>query len=283
MRFTSIAGLRARAHDLRHRRPAAEPRIGKFVSYEVEDFTIITSRSGKQARQFMEDLAKFRVTLEKTLGKRAANIGIPTQILVVSGSEWQKYLQPRQNVAGWFQQGDFANYMVMNGDAEAAEATHIIFHEYTHFFLASQFAGEYPPWFNEGLAELMGFAKFTKDMAVLQIPMYRVYEARDGDWIPFERMIRVDRRSPEYQSHKLADSFYAQAWLTVHYGHGREPPVRQADHRLPEPAESPAAARRSGEADIRHRPRGHRQAAPRLLAQHPHDVGRHRSRRDCRR
>ena len=197
---------------------AAEPRIGKFVSYEVEDFTIITSRSGKQARQFMEDLAKFRVTLEKTLGRRAANVGIPTQILVVSGTEWQKYLQPRQNVAGWFQQGDFANYMVMNGDADAAEATHIIFHEYTHFFLASQFAGEYPPWFNEGLAELMGFAKFTKDMAVLQIPMYRVYEARDGDWIPFDRLIRVDHSSPEYQSHKLADSFYAQAWLTVHYG-----------------------------------------------------------------
>jgi hypothetical protein len=108
--------------------------------------------------------------------------------------------------------------MVMNGDAEAAEATHIIFHEYTHFFLASQFTGEYPPWFNEGLAELMGFAKFTKDMAVMQIPMYRVYEARDGDWIPFERLIRVDRNSPEYRSHKLNDSFYAQAWLTVHYG-----------------------------------------------------------------
>jgi hypothetical protein len=28
----------------------------------------------------------------------------------------------------------------------------------------------------------------------------------------------VTHRSPEYQSHKLADGFYAQAWLTVHYG-----------------------------------------------------------------
>jgi hypothetical protein len=48
--------------------------------------------------------------------------------------------------------------------------------------------------------------------------MYRVYDARDGDWSPFDRLIRVDHSSPEYQSHKLADSFYAQAWLTVHYG-----------------------------------------------------------------
>ena len=52
----------------------------------------------------------------------------------------------------------------------------------------------------------------------MQMPMWRVYEARDGDWIPFDRMIRVDHNSPEYQSHKLADSFYSQAWLTVHYG-----------------------------------------------------------------
>jgi tetratricopeptide (TPR) repeat protein len=48
--------------------------------------------------------------------------------------------------------------------------------------------------------------------------MFRVHEARDRDWIPFERLIQVDHGSPEYQDHKLAESFYAQAWLTVHYG-----------------------------------------------------------------
>jgi hypothetical protein len=196
-----------------------EPRLGKFVKYDTGDFVIYTSRSGNQARLFMEELAKFRVTLEKTLGKRATKNAFPTNIVIVSASDWSKYLQPRQNIAGFFQPARFSNYMTMNGDAERAQALHVIFHEYTHYYLASQFAGEYPPWFNEGLAELMGFAKFTdKGMAVLQIPMYQVYEARDGDWIPFDRLIKVDHFSPEYQSHKLADSFYAQAWLTIHYG-----------------------------------------------------------------
>jgi hypothetical protein len=197
---------------------AGEPRIGKFVSYEVQDFTITTSRSGKQARQFMEDLAKFRVVLEKTLAKRAADNGSPTHILVMGGPEWKKYLQPGQNVAGWFHPGRFENYMAIDGDAEASESNHIMFHEYTHYFLSSRFAGEYPPWFNEGLAELMGYAMFKGDMAVLQIPTDQVYEARQGDWIPFDRMIHVSQSSPEYQSHKLAKSFYAQAWLTVQYG-----------------------------------------------------------------
>ena len=197
---------------------AAEPHLGKFVSYETEEFTVYTTRSGDQARQFIEDLAKYRVTLEKTLGKRAQKSTVPTRIVIVSASEWTKYLEPRKNVAGWFQPGAFSNTMVMDGDAVRGAAVQLIFHEYTHFYLASQFAGEYPPWFNEGMAELMGFAKFDQGKAIMQVPMWRVYEARDGDWIPFERLIRVDHNSPEYQSHKLANSFYSQAWLTVHYG-----------------------------------------------------------------
>jgi hypothetical protein len=198
---------------------AAEPRIGKFVSYDAGGFTVITSRSAGQARQFIGDLAKYRATLEKALLRHATNTAIPTQILIVSDADWRKYLEPRADIAGWFHQGGFANYITMNGDAERWFALHTVFHEYTHYYLASQFAGEYPPWFNEGLAELMGYAKFTdKNLAILQIPMFLVDEARNGDWIPFERMLKVDQYSPEYQSHKLMPSFYAQAWLTVHYG-----------------------------------------------------------------
>ncbi len=197
---------------------AAEPRLGKMVAYELGEYTIYTTRSSDQARRFATELGKFRLTLEKLLGKRATKSHIPTHLVILSRGEWEKYLQPRQHVAGWFQPGMFANFIVMNGDAEGTAVTHLVFHEYTHYYLSSQFSGEYPPWFNEGLAELMGYSKFDKGRAILMIPVHQRQEARDGDWIPFDRLIRVNHQSPEYQSHKLADSFYAQAWLTVHYG-----------------------------------------------------------------
>jgi hypothetical protein len=202
---------------------AAEPRIGKFTKYDTGDFVIVTSRSPKQAREIMQKLAKFRITLEKMLGKRAAKSGIGTHIVIVSSSDWEKYLQPREQIAGFFQRSGFNNYMALNGDA-GEYAIYVMFHEYTHFYLSSQFAGEYPPWFNEGLAELMAYAKFMDNRTVLQIPMFRVQEARDRDWISFDRLIKIDQSSPEYQSHKLADAFYAQAWLTVHYGMVEERP-----------------------------------------------------------
>jgi len=69
----AVASLQAPAADI-------EPLLGKFVSYEVEDFTIITSRSSDQAQQFIEDLEKYRVTLENTLGKRAQKNAVPTRI-----------------------------------------------------------------------------------------------------------------------------------------------------------------------------------------------------------
>jgi hypothetical protein len=197
---------------------AADPRIGKLVRYDTGDYTIYTSRSANQARDFVADLAKFRVALEKLLGKRATPNQFPTNIVIVSASDFQKYLQPRENIAGYFQPGHFANFISMNGDFGKQDSLHLVFHEYTHFYLASQFSGEYPPWFNEGLAELMGYVLFRKDEAVLRVPMHRVYEARDSDWIAFDRLIAVDNHSPEYQSHKLMSSFYSQAWLTVHYG-----------------------------------------------------------------
>jgi hypothetical protein len=52
---------------------AADPRIGKLVRYDAGDYTIYTSRSASQARDFIGDLAKFRVALEKLLGKRAVD------------------------------------------------------------------------------------------------------------------------------------------------------------------------------------------------------------------
>jgi hypothetical protein len=190
---------------------AAEPRVGRMVSYELEDYTIYSTRSSSQARRFATELGKFRLTLEKLLGKRATKAHIPTHLVVLSRGEWERYLQPRQHVAGWFQPGMFSNVIVMNGDAEGTEVSHLVFHEYTHYYLASQFAGEYPPWFNEGLAEVMGYARFDKGMCILLIPEHLQRTARGGDWIPFERMIKVDHGSPEYQSHKLAGTFYAQS------------------------------------------------------------------------
>ena len=62
---------------------AGEPRVGKFTRYDTGEYTIVTSRGAVQAQRFMEDLVKFRVTLERMLGKRAAANAFPTTIVII--------------------------------------------------------------------------------------------------------------------------------------------------------------------------------------------------------
>ena len=197
---------------------AAEPRVGRYVKYDAGDFVIISSRSADQAQTYVEDLVRFQRFLERVLGKPALNRTTPTVIVITSNADWKAWLQFRENVGGYFHGGRFENYMALNGDYVFELTRVIVFHEYTHYYLASQFSAQYPPWFNEGMAELMGYVKFDKDSAYTRVPMYRVNEARDGTWIPFERLIHVKHDDPEYQSHKLGPMFYAQSWLAVNYG-----------------------------------------------------------------
>ena len=224
---------------------AAEPHLGKFISYEtgrIHHLHHAQRRPGTPVHRGSREVS--RHTREDARQARAEEHGADAH----RHRERQRMEEVPGTRArtspGWFQPGAFSNTMVMDGDAVRGAALQLILHEYTHFYLASQFAGEYPPWFNEGMAELMGFAKFDQGKAIMQVPMWRVYEARDGDWIPFERLIRVDHNSPEYQSHKLANSFYSQAWLTVHYGMVENRVFGKQMFQLPEPAQQPAAVQK---------------------------------------
>ncbi len=197
---------------------AADPKLGKFVAYDAGKFQIVTSHGEAQVRNMLDDLALFQKALEAALRKKAAETGIPTLLYIVKRREWEKYLQPRAGIDGLFQSKRFANFILIDGEADQGKSLRVIFHEYTHFFLRSQFSGEYPPWFNEGLAEMFSEATFENGDALFGIPIDRVYALRQSTWMPFDRLLAVDQYSPEYTTHTLMPGFYGQAWLTVHYG-----------------------------------------------------------------
>ncbi len=202
---------------------AGEPRIGKYVKYDAGDYVIVTSRGPKQAKRIVEDLPKIRATLERVLGVSARRSTIPTTILVAGTSDWNQWIEPRFYTSGRFQRAAFANYISMNGSQPIGQDLSNVFHEYTHYFLASHFTREFPPWFDEGLAEVMGNSRFTSNLAILQIDFRRLTVAREANWIPFNQLLRIDRDDPRYLKHKWGNAFYSQSWLTVYFGMIEEP------------------------------------------------------------
>jgi tetratricopeptide (TPR) repeat protein len=197
---------------------ADEPRIGEFTRYDAGEYVIVTSGSAAKARRFVQDLVKFRLTLERMLDRKAVSNPLPTTILMPGNSDWDRWITPRRDVAGFFQHTSFADYMALNGAYLSDNALQIMFHEFTHYFMSSQFAGETPPWFGEGLAEMMSHIRLTDTSAVLEVPWWTLDYARKGDWIPFARLVAVDHNDAEYQSHKLVYMFYAESLATVRFG-----------------------------------------------------------------
>lgn len=105
----------------------------------------------------------------------------------------------------------------MPATGNLTEAYRTIFHEYSHFIVRTQFPGYCPPWFNEGLAELLSTAQFRADRIVLPAAQDVLYTLRAAPWIPAEQLFKVTPESSEYRSHQLAPSFYAQSWLAMNY------------------------------------------------------------------
>lgn len=197
---------------------AAEPRLDNYTRYDAGEYVIVTSRSSAQTKRIIENLTRFRFTLERVLGVRARQSASPTKILIAGTSDWIQWFEPRFYTGGNFQRSPLANYIAINGTRPVGEDLYEIFHEYTHYFLVTQFADKYPPWFDEGLAEVMGNARFRTDAAILQVASSRLQDARTADWIPFDHLLRIGRDDPRYLGHKHRSAFYAQSWLAVYFG-----------------------------------------------------------------
>ncbi len=260
--------------------PAAEPRVGKYVKYDAGEFVIVTSRSAGQARRFIDDLAKFRLTLERALGKRATKSDFPTTIVITSASDWRTWLQPRENVAGFFQRARFANYLALNGDAPPDEALAIVFHEYTHYYLASQFAGEYPPMVQRRAGRADGLRQVRAEQS-------RPADSDGSSHRGARRRLDTVRSHAPRRSIRSGVSVSSAGSFVLCAGvahgalrHGGEPRLRQADHPVHQRAQQTGPAGGGGKRQFRG-PGGGRQTTAQLFAPEQDFLGRHEPGRDA--
>lgn len=163
------------------------------------------------ATKVAERLPLSEEVLARLMGKEPGATGVPAHIYIAPLSLWQRYLQPSFNLNAEFVPARFNNYLVLNSNLEGYETRRALVHEYTHYFLRSQFSGEYPLWFDEGLAQLIENADFGVQSVRIGIPEAPYV----GPWVPVHRMLRADKKSPEYLT-RLTHAFHYQSWVLVH-------------------------------------------------------------------
>jgi hypothetical protein len=194
------------------------PEVDGFKAYELPAYTIVTHDEGN-ARQVPRVAAQIDVVLAKLLNRSALLPSAPTYISFVPDRTWMRYLEPGPGITGEFIPARFANYLVLSNARDETQVSTGIFHEYTHWFLHTQFAGVQPLWFDEGLAKFIETTEFRGSEVSLGEPGV----IRPMGWVPMGQLLRMDKKSPEYWRRDTVQVVHHESWAMVHLGFVGDP------------------------------------------------------------
>jgi hypothetical protein len=195
---------------------ADEPIVSDFKSYTLPTYTLIT-RDSNAVRRVPTMVARADGLLAKLFNRETRHAGVPAYILVVPHKAWMRYFKPGKSIIGEFLPARFANYILLDSSFLGADGYDGIYHEYTHFYLWTQIRGVHPLWFDEGLAVLIENTTFSPSTVKFELPW-----SAGWSWsmslVPMERLLSIDKRSPEYRTADTAHSVHLQSWAMVHRG-----------------------------------------------------------------
>lgn len=219
------------------------PQETQWWRLDTQHFTLFSSAEPEVAESVILDLERLRAVLER-LGDETLELNspVPTYLfLFADGDSFEPYTrwmttQPQSTVAGFFLPGPLANYVAMRGDLGDQRATEVIYHEYLHYVLESNFA-DVPLWFNEGLAEYYSTFRVTRRHVMLGKPINdHLRQLKLNGLMPLELLFSIGHDSEVYQQHSLRrDTYYAQSWALVHHllnDEQRRPQIMQYLHFL---------------------------------------------------
>jgi hypothetical protein len=192
--------------------PARDAHISTLRAWDLPSYTLIAA-AGENPAPFVQRMANVEGVLSKMLATPVRRHGVPTSIWLAPPTIWARYLAPSRNIDGEFVPRRFANYLLLEAGPTRAAQRGGVQHEYTHFFLRTQFRGLYPLWFDEGMAELMQSTRFGPHFATIGLPDF----GSEQSWVPMAKLFTIDKSSPEYLSLQT-NAVHRESWALVHRG-----------------------------------------------------------------
>jgi len=188
----------------------AEP---KWIRMQSPNFEVLSSAGVKETRNTLTYFEQVREFFLKFNGHGPKEPAPVTIVIFGTEKEYEPYSLNKFAAAYFAPRGD-RDYIVMGRTGELAE--HVATHEYTH--LIARHAGlRYPPWLNEGLAELFSTFTIRNGSIAYGAPIpERILAMRNDLWVPLATIMAADHDSPYYNEAGKAGSLYNEGWAAVH-------------------------------------------------------------------
>jgi len=189
------------------------PADSRWIRMAAGDFEVISSAGEGDTRRTLEYFERASNFFTQATGHTPGKTDLTRIILFGSKKEYELY-RPFEFAAAYYTQSGGRDYIVLGGAGD--EVFPIAAHEYTHLIV--RHAGlEFPPWLNEGLAELYSTLTQVGDKVEvgLLVPG-RVQALRMEKWVPLAVILAADHNSPYYSEKSKAGSLYNEGWILTH-------------------------------------------------------------------
>ena len=192
-----------------------------------DNFVLQGDISETQGQKLLTDLELYRESLFHFMGAEPMAEPISVQIYAAKNDKDIGQISGARGFGGLYTRTHHGPSLLINrkiGFGRNGQARHIALHEYSHHFVNEHSALAYPRWYNEGIADYL--ATFTYKDGVFHIG--KPYEAAiaalgKGAWLPIETLLESVNDYPfkgqesALQQSVIAQKYYAQTWLMVHY------------------------------------------------------------------
>jgi Flp pilus assembly protein TadD len=185
----------------------------KWIRIQSPNFEAYSSAGERETRDALRYFERVRDFFLQ-VNRREPPKPVPVYV-VVFGSE-KEYAPYRINefaTAYYFGAAD-RDYIVLGRTGD--QAAQVAVHEYVH--LVARHAGlKFPPWLNEGLAELYSTVRMQGDKALVGDLIPGRFQALFSEkWVPLSVILSARQDSPYYNEKSKAGSLYNEGWALVH-------------------------------------------------------------------
>jgi hypothetical protein len=186
----------------------------KWIRMQSPNFEVLSSAGERETRNTLNYFEQVREFFLKFNGHAPKEPAPVTIVIFGSEKEYEPYSLNKLALAYFLPRRD-RDYIVMGRTGELAEQ--VATHEYTH--LIAEHAGlHYPPWLNEGLAELFStFTIMNGSIAIGDPIPNRILALREDRWVPLATIMAADHDSPYYNESGKIGSLYNEGWAAVHF------------------------------------------------------------------
>lgn len=191
---------------------------------------IVSAVNAAQTERIAADVEFYFEAANRILQRSKVQPLVPVNMLVLNRRLW-KYVDPRLRFDGQFQGHPASAEIVVDASSWQSNSV-IVFHELTHLVLRqSEPARGLPPFYNEGLAELLSTLEIKDGrlhFGIAPPSAWRTLQMLPR--MPLEKVLNVSSVSKIERRDDVA-AFYAKAWLIVHHAVFANPARSEQLHR----------------------------------------------------